>query len=170
MTREEKSKFEFEEKKFSLLLKVASQAWNAHKPPFSVRNWTFFPRIQILIFLRESTQNDHIRLLYKFENYQKKFGCVGSCGYAPASVKWHQRHFIVNYVSFFSFWLNILITHHHTQKQQHGTYTAKWEILVKLQIDCSKPIKYSFSSSFFWLIIITTCLLDSRKTRRWALT
>ena len=26
-------------------------------------------------------------LLYKFENNQKKFGCVGSCGYAPASVK-----------------------------------------------------------------------------------
>ena len=25
--------------------------------------------------------------LYKFENDQKNFGCVGSCGYAPASVK-----------------------------------------------------------------------------------
>ena len=40
-----------------------------------------------MIFLREATQNDHIRLLHKFENDQKKFGCVGSCGYAPASVK-----------------------------------------------------------------------------------
>ena len=29
-----------------------------------------------------------IRLLYKFENDQKKFGCFGSCGYAPASVKY----------------------------------------------------------------------------------
>ena len=28
-----------------------------------------------------------IRLLYKFENDQKEFGCVGSCGYATASVK-----------------------------------------------------------------------------------
>ena len=25
-------------------------------------------------------------MLYKFENDQKKFGCVGSYGYAPASV------------------------------------------------------------------------------------
>ena len=56
------------------------------KTQLSVINWTFFPRIQILIFLREATQNDHIRLLYKFENDQKKFGCVGSCGYATASV------------------------------------------------------------------------------------
>ena len=40
-----------------------------------------------MIFLREATQNDHIRLLYKFEKDKKKFGCVGSCGYAPASVK-----------------------------------------------------------------------------------
>ena len=38
------------------------------------------------IFLREATRNDHIRLLYKFENNQKKIDCVGSCGYAPASV------------------------------------------------------------------------------------
>ena len=27
-------------------------------------------------------------MLYKFENDQKKFGCVGSCGYAPGSVKY----------------------------------------------------------------------------------
>ena len=84
---EEKSKFEFEEKKFSLLLKVVFQGRNACKPPFSVINWTFFPRIQILIFLRETTQNDHTILLYKFETEQIFFGCVGSCGYAPTSVK-----------------------------------------------------------------------------------
>ena len=47
--------------------KLHFQGRNAHKPPFSVINWTFFPQIQILIFLREATQNDHIRLLYKFE-------------------------------------------------------------------------------------------------------
>ena len=34
-----------------------------------------------------TTQNDHNRLLDKFENDQTKFGCVGSCGYAPASVE-----------------------------------------------------------------------------------
>ena len=45
-----------------------------------------FPRIQILIFLRKTTQNDHNKLLYKLENDQKNFGCVGSRGYAPASV------------------------------------------------------------------------------------
>ena len=43
-----------------------------------------------MIFLREATQNDHLRLLYKFENDQKKIGCVGSCGYAPASVNYFQ--------------------------------------------------------------------------------
>ena len=64
----------------------------ALKTQLSVINWTFFPRIQILIFLREATQNDHIRLLYKFENDQKNFGCVGSCGYAPASVKYNLCH------------------------------------------------------------------------------
>ena len=53
------------------------------KTQLSVINLTCFPRVQILIFLLEATQNDHIRLLYKFENDQKKFGCVGSCGYAP---------------------------------------------------------------------------------------
>ena len=68
--------------------KLRFPARNTHKPPFSVIKWTFFPRVQISIFLREATQNDHIRLLYKFENDQKKFGCVGSCGYAPASVKY----------------------------------------------------------------------------------
>ena len=31
------------------------------------------------------------RLLYKFENGQKKFDCVGSFGYAPTSVKFTQR-------------------------------------------------------------------------------
>ena len=40
-----------------------------------------------MIFLSEATQNDHIRLLYTFENNQKKFGGVGSCEYAPASIK-----------------------------------------------------------------------------------
>ena len=41
-----------------------------------------------MIFLRKATQNDHFRLLYKFETEHFFFGCVGSCGYAPASVKW----------------------------------------------------------------------------------
>ena len=33
-------------------------------------------------------------MLYKFENVQKKFGCVGSCGYAPASIKLHTSFLI----------------------------------------------------------------------------
>ena len=57
------------------------------KTQLSVINWFFFPQIHILIFLREKTQNDHNRLLYKFENDQKNFGFDRSCGYAPASVK-----------------------------------------------------------------------------------
>ena len=29
-------------------------------------------------------------IVYKFGNDQKNFGCVGSCGYAPASVKYRE--------------------------------------------------------------------------------
>ena len=54
------------------------------KTQLSVINWTFFPQIQILIFLREATQNDHIRFLYKFEKDTKNW----FCGYAPASVEY----------------------------------------------------------------------------------
>ena len=46
----------------------------------------FFPQVQISIFLREATLNDHNRLLHKFEIEQKNFDCVRSCGYALASV------------------------------------------------------------------------------------
>ena len=53
--------------------KLRFQGRNACKLPFLVINWTFFPRIQILIFLCQTTQNDHNRLLYKLENCQKKF-------------------------------------------------------------------------------------------------
>ena len=63
--------------------KLRFQGRNACKLPFLVINWT----ILILIFLRETTQNDHDSLLYKFENDQKKIGCIGSCRYALASVK-----------------------------------------------------------------------------------
>ena len=45
--------------------------------PFQGINWTFFPRIQILIFLGEATQNDHIRLLYKFEMDKKILVVLG---------------------------------------------------------------------------------------------
>ena len=38
-----------------------------------------------MIFIRETTQNDQIRLLYKYEK-DKKIGYVGGCGHAPASV------------------------------------------------------------------------------------
>ena len=52
---------------------------SALKTQLSVINWTwtFFPRIQILIFLRETTQNDHNRLQYKFENDRKKWVVLG---------------------------------------------------------------------------------------------
>ena len=99
MPREEKSKFEFEEKKFSLLLKrEVCGRFCLENATFS-NKLNFFPQIQILIFLREATQNDRIRLLYKFENDHKKFGCVGSCGYAPASVK-YQRNSILKWQTF----------------------------------------------------------------------
>ena len=47
------------------------------KTQLSVINWTSFPQVQILLFLREATQNDHNRLLYKFENDQKKLVVLG---------------------------------------------------------------------------------------------
>jgi hypothetical protein len=43
------------------------------KTQLSVINWTFFSRISISIIL----WNDHIRLLYKFENDQKKLVVLG---------------------------------------------------------------------------------------------
>ena len=49
-------------------------------------------KTQILIFLREATQGEHIRLLYEFEMCTTFFGCVGSCGYVPPSVKLDYRH------------------------------------------------------------------------------
>ena len=88
LPREEKSKFELEEKKFSLVQKMEVCDLKTQQISIFGTKSNFFPRIQILIFLREATQNDHIRLLYKFENDQKQLGCVGSCGYAPASVKY----------------------------------------------------------------------------------
>ena len=86
MPREEKPKFELEEKKFSLVLKVE---FSSHKPQFSVTLSTKmnFPQVQILIFLREATKGDHIRQLYQFKQCTTFFGCLGSCGYVPPSVK-----------------------------------------------------------------------------------
>ena len=70
LSHEEKSNFEFKEKKFSLLLKVAfSRQKRLQTFLFSNK----LPRIQILIFLCKTTQNDHYRLLYKFETEQKNF-------------------------------------------------------------------------------------------------
>ena len=87
LSREEKSKFEIEEKKFSLLLKREVCRRSCLENATFNNKLNFFPQIQILIFHRKTTQNDHNRLLYKFENDPKKC-CVGSCGYAPASVKY----------------------------------------------------------------------------------
>ena len=90
LSGEEKSKFEFEEKKFSLLLKVAFSRQKHLQTSLFSKKLNFFLKIKIkiLIFFCGTTQNDHNRLLHKFENYQKKFGCVGSCGYAPACVNY----------------------------------------------------------------------------------
>ena len=79
--------------------KLRFQGRNACKLPFLVINWTFFPRIQILIFLCETTQNDHNRLLYKFENDQKKLVVLGvvdmhqlllNIYVVPSDPKWFQ--------------------------------------------------------------------------------
>ena len=74
MPREEKLKFELEEKKFSSLLKVE----------FSYRliprtNWTFFPQVQILIFLHEATQSDHCISLNSVQNVLVVLGVVDMC-------------------------------------------------------------------------------------------
>ena len=71
-------KLEFEGTKFSLLLKVEFSRQKRLQTFLISNKLNFFPRIQILIFLHEATQNDHNRLLYKFENDQKNVGCVVS--------------------------------------------------------------------------------------------
>ena len=86
LSHEEKSKFECKEKKFSLLLKrEVCRRFCLENATFS-NKLNFFPQVQISIFLREATLNDHNRLLHKFEIEQKNFDCVRSCGYALASV------------------------------------------------------------------------------------
>ena len=49
--------------------------------------WTFFPQIQISIFLHKSTQWDHRRLLHKFQEETFFFTCVWICLYMPTTVK-----------------------------------------------------------------------------------
>ena len=85
MPGEEKLKFKPEEENFSLVLKVE---FSSHKPQFSVTLSTkmnFFSSSSI--FLREATKDDHIRQLYQFKQCTKFFGCLGSCGYVPPTVK-----------------------------------------------------------------------------------
>ena len=78
MPRKEKSKFDLEEKKFSLVLKMEICGLKTQQTSIFSTKLNFFPQDQILNFLHEATQNDHCT---------KNFGCVGSCGYVPPSVK-----------------------------------------------------------------------------------
>ena len=67
MPREEKSKFDLDEKKFSLVLKMEICGLKTHQNSIFSNNsnkLNFFPQDHILNFLYETTQNDHIRLLY----------------------------------------------------------------------------------------------------------
>ena len=64
-------------RKIKIYWKLRFQGRNAHEPHFSGINWTFFPRIQILIFLREATQYDYIRSLYEFGRDKKFLGVLG---------------------------------------------------------------------------------------------
>ena len=52
------------EKKFRLLLEVEFSSQKRQQTSIFGNNPKFFPQVQILIFLCEETQNDHIRLLY----------------------------------------------------------------------------------------------------------
>ena len=47
----------------------------------------FSTRVEILIFLLEATQGDHIRLLYEFEICTKNFGCVINSNKPKCNVK-----------------------------------------------------------------------------------
>ena len=88
LPREEKSKFECKEKKGSVYYwKGRFVGVSGLKTQLSLINWTFFPHIQILIFHCKATQDDHIRSLYEFGTDKENLGCVGSCEYAPDSVK-----------------------------------------------------------------------------------
>ena len=65
-------------KKFSLLLKreVFRRFWLENATFTNKLN--FFSRIQILIFHRKATQDDHIRSLYKFGTDKKILGVLGA--------------------------------------------------------------------------------------------
>ena len=69
--------------------------FSSHKLPVSVINWTCVSRVLILIFLREATQGDDIRLLYQFEQctFLVLKGIVDMChlllkGRLFAQIKW----------------------------------------------------------------------------------
>ena len=55
--------------------KLSFHATNFRKSPFSVINWTFFSQVQILIFLHEATQSDHIRWLLIWTVYKMFWLC-----------------------------------------------------------------------------------------------
>ena len=59
------------------------------KTQLSLINWTFFPRIQILIFHREATQDDHIRSLYEFGTDKKNLGVSGVVDMRQILLKLH---------------------------------------------------------------------------------
>ena len=61
----EKSKFEFEGKKLSLLMKreIYGRFWLENRT-FDNKLKVFFLKFKFFIFLPEATQNDHIRLLH----------------------------------------------------------------------------------------------------------
>ena len=70
------------------------QGIDACKLPFLVINRTFFPQIQILIFLHETTQNDHNSLLYKFENDQNILVLLGVVDMRQLFLKLDRLYFI----------------------------------------------------------------------------
>ena len=66
------------------------------KTHLSLINWTFFPRIQILIFHCEATQYDHIRSLYEFGTDKKKLGVLGVVDMRQLLLnRWNRTKFIV---------------------------------------------------------------------------
>ena len=85
MPREEKSKFECEEKKFNLLLKVVFLRPKHPRTSLFRNKLNFFPLHSNFDFPSQGrmTISDCCISLKGI----KKNGCVGSCGYAPASVK-----------------------------------------------------------------------------------
>ena len=102
MPLEEKTNFEFEEKKFRLLLKVAFSSQKRPQNSLFSNKQLFFLEFKIRFFFVRQLRMTILDCCISLKMIKKIFGCVGSCGYAPTSVKYRLNPWCL-YISIQSF-------------------------------------------------------------------